>query len=295
MDLSIEIFPPKSPTQADALARELDALAAIRPNFVSVTCGAGGSTQERTHNLVSQLHRQGHWRVAAHLTCVGRRQTDVDAEALDYRSIGVNHIVALRGDPPAGTTRYVPTPGGYPYAVDLVEGLNGLGGFDLSVAAYPEAHPESAGPDADLDNLKRKIDGGANRAITQFCFETDRVFRFIDRIRAAGITVPVLIGVLPILDFAKAVNFAQGCGASVPAWLHERFDAAGDDPAQRRAVSLDVARSQCAALARGGVDGIHIYTLNRSGLPLEICRSLGWTLPSATTVADNRPRMATSG
>ena len=292
MDLSVEIFPPKSPTQAESLTRELDALTALRPAFVSVTCGAGGSTQERTHNLVRDLHGQGCWRVAAHLTCVGRRQTDVDAEALDYRAMGVNHIVALRGDPPAGTTRYAPTPGGYPFAVDLVAGLHSLGGFDLSVAAYPEAHPESGGPEADLDNLKRKIDGGGNRAITQFCFDTDQVFRFIDRARGAGIGVPILIGVLPILDFAKAVSFAQGCGASVPDWLHARFDAAGDDPARRRAVSLDVARNQCAALARGGVDGIHLYTLNRSALPLEICRSLGWTLPSTATVAENRSRMA---
>ena len=295
MDVSLEIFPPKTAAQAAALDAELDTLAVINPQFLSVTCGAGGTTQERTHALVSRLHREGRFRLAAHLTCVRRRQVDVDAEALEYMALGVSHIVALRGDPPEGSTdREIPADG-YAYASDLVSGLSRLGPFDLSVAAYPEPHPEALSAEADLDNLKRKVDAGARRAITQFCFDTDQIFRFLDRARAAQIHVPILIGVLPILDFAKAVAFAQSCGASVPDTLVARFAAAGDDTAARRHVSADVAREQCAALQRGGVDGVHFYTLNRAALSLEVCRSLGWTVPSRDRVGDAHRTMAAGG
>ncbi|MCA8907716.1 MAG: methylenetetrahydrofolate reductase [Rhodospirillaceae bacterium] len=292
MDVSVEIFPPKSANQAQSLTTELDAMAAFRPLFVSVTCGAGGTTQERTHALVAELHRAGRMEVAAHLTCVRRRQIEVDAEALDYLALGVQHIVALRGDPPEGSTsRDIPADG-YAYAADLVAGLARLGPFDISVAAYPEPHPESTSAEADLDNLKRKVDAGASRAITQFCFDTDTVFRFIDRARAAGIGVPIHIGVLPILDFDRAVAFASTCGASVPDALKARFAAAGSEPASRRAVALDVAREQCAALDRGGVDGVHFYTLNRAAMSLEICRSLGWTVPCQARAAEGRPHLS---
>jgi methylenetetrahydrofolate reductase (NADPH) len=273
--VSFEFFPPKAAPAEQTLWHAIARLAPLEPRFVSVTYGAGGSTRERTHATVARIRRETQLEAAAHLTCVGASRADIDAVARDYWDAGIRHIVALRGDPPAGVGCYVPHPAGYAQAADLVAGLKCVADFEISVAAYPEVHPDAASAAADLDNLKRKLDAGATRAITQFFFDVDRYLRFRDRVAAAGIFAPIVPGILPIADFAQAKKFAVACGASVPVWLEAEFAAVDDDPGARKAVSERFAVAQCGSLIEEGVEALHFYTLNRAELVGAICAALG--------------------
>ncbi len=273
--VSFEFFPPKTDEAERSLWTCIQRFAPVHPAFVSVTYGAGGSTRERTHATVSRLRRETDLEPAAHLTCVNATRDEVDHIARRYWNEGIRHIVALRGDPPEGNGRYRPFPGGYPYAVDLVAGLKKVADFEISVAAYPETHPEATSADADLAYLKRKIDAGASRAITQFFFDVDVYFRFVERARTAGIMVPIVPGILPVTNFARIVEFAKKCGTSVPAWLADLFDGLDEDPETRRLVAASVAAEQCRLLFAGGVKEFHFYTLNRADLVYAICHILG--------------------
>ncbi len=273
--VSFEFFPPKTPRAEESLWATFQRLAPLGPRFVSVTYGAGGTTRERTHEVVTRMRTAGDVPPAAHLTCVGAMRDEIDAVARRYWDAGLRHIVALRGDPPEGQGSYVPTPGGYPFAADLVAALTRVADFDISVAAYPETHPEAASADADMDNLKRKLDAGARRAITQFFFEAEVFLRFRDRVAAAGITAPIVPGILPVSNFATVQRFASMCGASVPDWLARRFQGLEDDPETRRLIAAAVAIDQCDALNRHGVNEFHFYTLNRAELTYAICHALG--------------------
>lgn len=273
--LSFEFFPPKTEaldTQLWSCVRRLEPLA---PRFVSVTYGAGGTTRERTHATVARIARETSLTAAAHLTCVGASRQEVDEVARAYWEAGVRHIVALRGDPPAGATRYEPHPEGYAFAADLVAGLRAIAPFEISVAAYPETHPAALSPDSDLDNLKRKIDAGATRAITQYFFEADVYLRFLDRCLAAGITLPIVPGILPVTNFSQVVKFSAMCGASVPAWLARLFEGLEDDPETRRMVAAIAAAEQVRLLQASGIDEFHFYTLNRPDLTYAIAHILG--------------------
>jgi methylenetetrahydrofolate reductase (NADPH) len=279
--VSFEFFPPKTAVTERTLWQTITRLAPLGPRFVSVTYGAGGSTRERTHATVARIRRESRLEPAAHLTCAGASRAEIEAVARDYWDAGIRHIVALRGDPPAGGGQYMAHPAGYVRAVDLVGGLKRIADFEISVAAYPEVHPEAASAAADLDNLKRKLDAGATRAITQFFFEVDRYLRFRDRVAAAGICAPIVPGILPIADFAQAKKFAAACGASMPAQLDAEFAAADEDPHARRAVSERFATAQCRRLIEEDVEALHFYTLNRAELVGAICASLGIGAPAA--------------
>ncbi len=272
--VSFEFFPPKTPEMEQALWRTVERLAPLRPAFVSVTYGAGGSTRERTHATVKRLVEETGLAPAAHLTCVAATRDEVDAVARGYWAAGVRHIVALRGDSPAGGA-YQVHPGGYEYAADLVAGLKRIADFEISVAAFPEGHPDAASAQADLDNLKRKIDAGATRAITQFFFYNDVYFRFVDRARAAGITVPIIPGIIPVTNFKQIVKFAAMCGTAVPSAMARHFDGLDDDPETRKLVAAMLAAEQVRGLAAGGVTDFHFYTLNRADLSFAICHLLG--------------------
>ncbi|HEX5779378.1 MAG TPA: methylenetetrahydrofolate reductase [NAD(P)H] [Xanthobacteraceae bacterium] len=283
--ISFEFFPPKTEEMERTLWESIARLAPLGPSFVSVTYGAGGSTRERTHATVKRILSETPLVPAAHLTCVAATQEEVDDVVRAYAAAGVQHIVALRGDPPEGIgAKYEPHPGGYAYACDLVAGLRRLGDFEISVAAFPEKHPESAGFDQDLDALKRKIDAGASRAITQFFFTNDLYFRFLDRVRAAGIDIPIVPGILPVQNFKQAKSFAERAGASVPQWLADRFEGLDDDVATRRLVAAHLAAEQVLGLAAQGVSDFHFYTMNRAELVYAICHLLGMR-PAATRVA----------
>jgi methylenetetrahydrofolate reductase (NADH) len=277
--VSFEFFPPGDEAMAQQLWQAIQRLAPLRPSFVSVTYGADGSTRTRTHECVLRILRETDLRVAPHLTCVGAGRAEVLQIARGYWQQGVRHLVALRGDAPAanlsGDGRYQPHPEGFPYAADLVSGLSQVGNFDISVAAYPEGHPESGGVDADLENLKRKLDAGASRAITQFVFDTDFFLRYRDRCAAEGIRASIVPGILPITRFPQLLRVAQRCGASVPDWLHSRFDGLDDDPDTRRMIAANVAIEQVQRLRQHGVDEFHFYTLNRAELTYAICHALG--------------------
>lgn len=272
--LSFEFFPPRTEALEQQLWACIERLAPMMPRFVSVTYGAGGSTQQRTHATVARIASDTNLTAAAHLTCVGATTQEVDDVARQYWAAGVRHIVALRGDPPPGTT-YAPHPGGYPFAADLVAGLRKVADFEISVAAYPETHPTALSPQADLDNLKRKLDAGANRAITQYFFDTDTYLRFLDRCLAAGITAPIVPGIMPVSNFAQAARFSAMCGASVPAWLGHVFEGTDDDPETRRMIGMVVAAEQVRLLQANGVDEFHFYTLNRPDLTYAIAHLLG--------------------
>ena len=248
----------------------------LRPRFVSVTYGADGSTRERTHATVRRILDETALLPAAHLTCVDASRAEIDDIARDYFDMGVRHIVALRGDPPSGTgTGYRPRKDGYAYASDLVSGLKRVADFDISVAAYPEVHPDAPSPDFDLDNLKRKLDAGASRAITQFFFDANRFLRFRDRCAGSGIDAPIVPGILPITRFPQLTKFAQRCGASVPDWLVDRFDGLDDDAGTRQLIAASVAIDLVQRLQREGVHDFHFYTLNRAELTVAICHALG--------------------
>ncbi len=280
--VSFEFFPPKTEKMEAALWESIGRLAPLGPRFVSVTYGAGGSTRERTHATVVRILKETGLTPAAHLTCVGASRAEVLDVADHYWQAGVRHIVALRGDPPEGQGGYAPHPDGFPYAVDLVAGLRAQHDFEISVAAYPETHPQAKSAADDLDNLKRKIDAGASRAITQFFFDPAVYFRFLDRVRAAGITVPVVPGILPVTNFAQVQKFAAMCGASVPGWLARLFEGLDEDPETRRLVAATAAAEQCRALQAGGVREFHFYTLNRADLAYAICHILGLRPRAAT-------------
>ncbi len=277
--VSFEFFPPKTEKMEQSLWQAIQRLAPLAPAFVSVTYGAGGSTRERTHATVCRIQSETGIPAAAHLTCVGATRDEIDAIARTYWNAGIRHIVALRGDPPEAAGglggAYAPHPGGYAYAADLVAGLKAVADFEISVAAYPEAHPDAPSAAFDLDNLKRKVDAGATRGITQFFFDNDKYLRFRDRCAAAGITAPIVPGILPITNYARAVEFAGKCNATIPAKLAETFEGLDADPETRHLVAATVAAEQCQALQAEGVDAFHFYTLNRSDLTTAICRMLG--------------------
>ena len=279
--VSFEFFPPKTEEAERALWACVQRLAPVRPAFVSVTYGAGGSTRERTHATVGRIRRETDLEPAAHLTCVGATRAEVDAIAKRYWAEGIRHIVALRGDPSDMAGAYRPHAEGYAYAADLVAGLKRIADFEISVAAYPETHPQAKSPQADLDNLKRKVDAGASRAITQFFFDTDVYFRFVDRARAAGIHVPIVPGILPVTNFTRVRDFARACGAAVPAWLADLFEGLDRDPDTRKLVAASVAAEQCRLLFAGGVREFHFYTLNRADLVYAICHILGVRPPKS--------------
>ena len=275
IQVSFEFFPPKTEAMADTLWSSIQTLAPLNPRFVSVTYGAGGSTRERTHATVERIVQETGLTPAAHLTCVGAPRSEVDAIARDYWDLGVRHIVALRGDPPEAGTKYQPHPEGYRDAVDLVEGLKAVAPFDISVAAYPEVHPDSSTRQFDLENLKRKVDAGADRAITQFFFSADCFFRFRDEAAAAGIDAEIVPGILPVSNVATTRRFAQSCGASIPRWLDGLFEGLDDLPSARQLIAATVAAELCGQLYAGGVRHFHFYTLNRAELSYAICHLLG--------------------
>jgi methylenetetrahydrofolate reductase (NADPH) len=277
--VSFEFFPPKTEEMEAKLWQAIERLAPLSPRFVSVTYGAGGTTRERTHATVRRIASETAIAPAAHLTCVGATRDEIDAIVRDYWDNGIRHLVALRGDPPPGAngspSRYVPTPGGYAYATDLVEGILKVAPFEISVAAYPEAHPDATSAQDDLDNLKRKIDAGATRAITQFFFDIDAYSRFIDRARNAGITVPIVPGILPVTNFAQVVKFSAACGAAIPRAVAHAFDGLDADPETRKLIAATVAVEMCRKLQARGIDEFHFYTLNRAELTVAICHMLG--------------------
>ncbi len=274
--VSFEFFPPKTEEMERTLWEAIARLAPLSPGFVSVTYGAGGSTRERTHATVRRLLSETALVPAAHLTCVAAECREVDDVVRDYWSAGVRHIVALRGDPIGGVgVRYEPHPGGYANAAALVTGIKRVGDFEVSVSAYPEMHPDSPTVEADIDMLKAKVDAGANRAITQFFFENDLYFRYLDRVRARGIDLPIVPGILPVQNFKQTTNFAARCGASIPRWLAERFDGLDDDPATRKLIAAAVAAEQVLDLVDHGVTDFHFYTMNRADLVYAVCHLLG--------------------
>lgn len=273
--VSFEFFPPKTEKMEHALWECVERLAPLNPAYVSVTYGAGGSTRDRTHATVVRILNETGLKPAAHLTCVAASRDEVDAVARRYWAAGIRHIVALRGDPPDGEGTYSPHPGGYAYASDLVAGLKRVADFDISVAAYPEGHPQAPDAETDLDNLKRKIDAGASQAISQYFFDPEVFLRFVDRARAIGITVPIIPGILPVTNFTRLKEFSANCGAAVPKWMAELFEGLDDDPETRKLVAATVAAEQCRVLAVNGVRQFHFYTLNRADLAFAICHILG--------------------
>lgn len=274
--VSFEFFPPKTEAMERQLWDAVETLAPVAPNFMSVTYGAGGSTRERTHAVVSRIQNDLKVPAAAHLTCVNATRDEIDAIADAYWQAGIRHIVALRGDPPGGIDGvFVPTPGGYAYANELVAGLLRLHPFEISVAAYPECHPQAPSAAFDLDALKRKIDAGATRAITNFFFDSDCYARFLEHARKAGITVPIVPGILPLTNFSHAAKMAKSGNVSIPASIGARFAGLDDDPAARHTIATEIALDQCKTLYALGIRNFHFYTLNRAELVLGICRSLG--------------------
>jgi len=289
IDVSFEFFPPATPAGEANLTRCAEQLAPLAPSFVSVTYGAGGTTQDRTQAAVQRLAHSTDLSVAGHLTCVGATREQVGSVIDDYLAVGVNHIVALRGDAPEGQSTET-VAGGYTDAIELVAGIREhVAGTDaadvqISVGAYPEVHPKASSPKADLDNLKRKLDAGADRALTQFFFDTDAFLRFLDTARSAGITQPIVPGIMPVTNFANIVRFSERCGTHVPAWMHELFAGLDDAPEVHQMIAATVAAEQCRRLAEHGVNQFHFYTMNRPELTAATCRILG-VKPDAATSA----------
>ncbi len=274
--VSFEFFPPKNSDMEATLWKAIQRLAPLDPAFISVTYGAGGSTREFTYATLARLRKETTLSAAAHLTCIAATREEIDLVAQSFLDIGVNRIVALRGDPVGGVgTAYEPHPDGYAYASDLVAGLKKRGNFDISVAAYPEGHPENPGIDAEIDNLKRKMDAGADRAITQFFFDNQVFLRFRDKAVAAGVTIPLLPGITPVHNFRQVYNFASRCGASIPQWLVRRFEGLENDPETQSLVASAVAAEQVMELIDEDVKDLHFYTLNRAELVFALCHMLG--------------------
>jgi methylenetetrahydrofolate reductase (NADPH) len=275
IEVSFEFFPPKTEKMADTLWESIKTLEPLGPRFLSVTYGAGGSTRERTHATVERILKETGLTPAAHLTCVGSSRDEVDAIARDYWDLGVRNIVALRGDPPEVGSTFTAHPEGYRDAAELVAGLKKVAPFDISVACYPECHPEALSAQADLDHLKRKVDAGADRAITQFFFSAECFFDFRERVAASGLDVEIVPGILPVTNVAQARKFAAQCGAAIPDWLDHAFEGLDERPAARQLVAATVAAELCGQLYAGGVRHFHFYTLNRAELAYAICHLLG--------------------
>ena len=275
LEVSFEFFPPKNEAMDAQLWDAVRTLEPLGPRFVSVTYGAGGSTRERTHATVARIQRETSLAAAAHLTCVEATRGEIDQIAQEYWAAGVRHIVALRGDPPTKGAKYCSHPGGYENAADLVAGLKRLHPFEVSVSAYPECHPDSGDAAADLDNLKRKLDAGANRAITQFFFEPETFFRYRDALAAAGVDAEIVPGIMPVMNFASVQRMSAMCGTAVPAWMARLFEGLDDQPAARPLVAATVAAELSRRLYAGGVKQLHFYTLNRAELAFAICHLLG--------------------
>jgi methylenetetrahydrofolate reductase (NADPH) len=275
VQVSFEFFPPNDEVMERTLWASIERLEPLAPRFVSVTYGADGSTRDRTHRVISRVQRETRLTGAPHLTCIGASRGEIKDIARSYWDEGIRHIVALRGDPPAGSGSYAPHKDGFAYAADLVSGLKEVADFEISVAAYPETHPEALSPQQDLENLKRKIDAGAARAITQFFFDADCFLRFRDACADRGIRAAMVPGILPITRLPQLLKFAARCGASVPAWLVERFEGLDDDAETRKMIAASVAIEQVARLRREGVEEFHFYTLNRAELTYAICHALG--------------------
>jgi methylenetetrahydrofolate reductase (NADPH) len=274
--VSFEFFPPKNEEMEKTLWDSITRLAPLRPRFVSVTYGAGGSTRERTHATVKRIIAETALAPAAHLTCVGATRDEIDAVIGNYCAAGVRHIVALRGDPIGGIgQKFAPHPRGYQNGADLVAGIKRIADVEVSVAAYPEKHPDSPTVIADIDMLKAKVEAGATRAMTQFFFENDLYFRYLDRVRARGIFIPIVPGILPVQNFKQTTSFAARCGASVPDWLAERFEGIDDDAATRKLIAAAVAAEQVLDLVDRGVTDFHFYTMNRADLVYAVCHLLG--------------------
>jgi methylenetetrahydrofolate reductase (NADH) len=275
--ISFEFFPPKTEEMEKSLWETINRLAPLSPNFVSVTYGAGGSTRERTHSTIARILNETDLLPAAHLTCVGAARGEIDDIVARYHEIGVRHIVALRGDPPGGIgTAYSTHPDGYQTSAELVAGIKKKhGDIEISVSAYPEKHPESRDIDVDIDMLKAKVDAGATRAITQVFFDNDLYLRYLDRVRARGITIPIVPGIMPMHNFKQARNFVTRAGTSVPDWLAEKFEGLDDDAETRKLVAATVAAGQVQKLAKHGVDTFHFYTMNRADLVFAISHLLG--------------------
>ncbi len=274
-EVSFEFFPPKTEKMEEALWETMDTLSPLAPRFVSVTYGAGGSTRERTHNTVARIARDTKIPAAAHLTCVEASKGEIADIAGAYWEAGVRHIVALRGDPPEAGKGFAPHPHGYASAADLVEGLRTLHPFEISVSAYPETHPEAASAESDIDNLKRKLDSGASRAISQFFFEPETFFRFRDAVAARGIDAEIVPGIMPVTNFAAIQRMSGMTGTAVPAWLGRLFEGLDDHPPARQLVAATISAEMCRRLYAGGVKQFHFYTLNRSELSYAICHLLG--------------------
>jgi methylenetetrahydrofolate reductase (NADPH) len=285
--ISFEFFPPKTEEMEKSLWETINRLSTLSPNFVSVTYGAGGSTRERTHSTISRILRETSLLPAAHLTCVGAARGEIDEIVDRYHDVGVRHIVALRGDPATGIgTQYVAHPDGYQTSPELIAGIKKRhGDIEVSVSAYPEKHPEARDFDADIDTLKAKVDAGATRAITQVFFDNDLYFRYLDRVRARGINIPVVPGIMPMHNFKQARNFVTRAGTSVPDWLAEKFDGLDDDAETRKLVAATVAAGQVQKLAKHGVDTFHFYTMNRADLVFAISHLLGIRANSAQKAA----------
>ena len=276
LGISFEFFPPKNEAMAESLWASVQRLGPLSPRFVSVTYGAGGSTRERTHQTVKRILDETDLKPAAHLTCVAATKAETDEIVRDYWEMGVRHIVALRGDPVTGLgTPFEAHPQGYQSSVDLVAGIKAIGDFEIAVSAYPEKHPDSPSVEVELDLLKRKVDAGATRAITQFFFDNDHYFRYLDKVRARGIDIEIVPGILPVQNFKAAANFAQRTGADMPAWLAARFEGLDEDAETRRLVAAAVAVEQVFDLLDRGVTEFHFYTMNKADLVFAICHMLG--------------------
>ena len=273
--LSFEFAAPKTPEAEEKLFATLARLKPLKPEFVSVTYGAGGTTKEGTRQAVTRIRKETGLPPAAHLTCVGCSKEEIDQLAQEYWDDGIRHIVALRGDPPGNTGEYSPHPQGYAYASDLVAGLKAIGDFEVSVAAFPEKHPEARSLESDIDNLKRKQDAGATRAITQYFFNNDQYFRFLDQAQARGITMPIIPGIMPVSHVKQLKHFSTLCGAHFPVWMDQLFGGLDEDVATRNMVSAALAAEQCLQLRKAGIEQFHFYTLNRADLTIAVCRLLG--------------------
>jgi methylenetetrahydrofolate reductase (NADPH) len=274
LEVSFEFFPPQTAKTEEVLWESIDVLAPLKPKFVSVTYGAAGTTRARTHEIVTHIHQKTGLNAAAHLTCIGATRGEIDDIARSYWDSGIRHIVALRGDPPKGE-KFQPVSGGYEYASDLVAGLKKIAPFEVSVAGYPETHPEARNAREDMINLKKKVDAGADRIISQFFMEPEFFLSFRDRAVASGITVPIVPGVLSITNFAKAVQFAATCGTRIPDWVATLFEGLDDQPKTRQLVAATVAAELCRVLYANGIRNFHFYTLNRAEHTLAICHMLG--------------------
>ncbi len=273
--VSFEFFPPKTEKMEAMLWETVAALEPFQPEYVSVTYGAGGSTRTKTHQTVKRIKEETSLKPTVHLTCVSASKDEVNRIAREYLDMGVNHILALRGDPPGGMEHYVPHPDGYQYAVDMVNGLKALGDFEISVAAFPEKHPESKTEAEDLQRLKEKLDAGAKEAVTQYFFDTDVFLRFLDKARAIGIDKPIVPGILIISNFEQMVKFSEMCGATVPKWIYDLLEGLDAYPERRDMLSAVIAAEQCRMLREAGIDEFHFYTLNRAHITASVCHMLG--------------------